>query len=66
MDDFDPIPYRIRIGVTGHRNLHDPAAMEALVKKAIDAEWKNCFPKSRDRSSNGFAGQGRLPFRSAS
>ena len=25
--NFEPIPYRIRIGVTGHRKLDDPAAM---------------------------------------
>jgi hypothetical protein len=35
---IESIPYRIRIGVTGHRKLDDPAAMEALVKKAVDAE----------------------------
>jgi hypothetical protein len=36
--DIESIPYRIRIGVTGHRKLDDPAAVEALVKKAIKAE----------------------------
>lgn len=35
---IESIPYRVRIGVTGHRKLDDPAAMEALVKKAIDTE----------------------------
>jgi len=35
---IESIPYRVRIGVTGHRKLDDPAAIEALVKKAIDAE----------------------------
>ena len=34
---LEPIPYRIRIGVTGHRKLSDEIAMEALVKKAIDS-----------------------------
>jgi hypothetical protein len=50
MADFEAIPYRIRIGVTGHRKLEDPMAIEALVKKAIDAEVKNLFPeKSRPK-----------------
>ncbi len=44
MPDFESIPYRIRIGVTGHRKLDDPAALQALVKKAIDAEVENLFP----------------------
>jgi hypothetical protein len=35
---IESTPYRVRIGVTGHRKLDDPAAVEALVKKAIDAE----------------------------
>jgi hypothetical protein len=34
----------IRIGVTGHRRLDDPAAVEALVKRAIDAEAGKLFP----------------------
>ena len=45
MPDFESIPYRIRIGVTGHRKLDDPAAMQALVKKAIDAEVEKLFPE---------------------
>ena len=45
MADFESIPYRIRIGVTGHRRLDDPAAMQALVKKAIDAEVEALFPE---------------------
>ena len=45
MADFEPIPYRIRIGVTGHRTLEDPAAVQALVKKAIDAEVEKLFRK---------------------
>src|SRR6266851_734627 len=43
--NFEPIPYRIRIGVTGHRKLDDPAAMQAMVKKAIDAEVEKFFPQ---------------------
>lgn len=45
MADFEPIPCRIRIGVAGHRKLDDPAAIQAMVKKAIDAEVENLFPK---------------------
>jgi hypothetical protein len=33
-----------RIGVTGHRKLENPAAIEALVKQAIDAEIAGLFP----------------------
>jgi hypothetical protein len=41
MADFVPTPYRIRIGITGHRNLKDPAAIQVLVKQVIDTEiWK--------------------------
>ncbi|MGO9776027.1 MAG: hypothetical protein ACLQGT_13130 [Terracidiphilus sp.] len=36
--------YCLRIGVTGHRRLEDPAAVEALVKRAIDAEAGKLFP----------------------
>jgi hypothetical protein len=43
MADFVPIPYRIRISATGHRNLDDPAAVQALVKHAIDAEVEKLF-----------------------
>src|ERR1035441_7092052 len=45
MPDFEPIPYRIRIGVTGHRNLADPAATQATVKESINAEVERLFPK---------------------
>jgi hypothetical protein len=44
MADFEAISYRIRIGVTGHRKLDDPTAVEALVKTAIDAEVEKLFP----------------------
>jgi len=48
--DFEAIPYRIRIGVTGHRKLEDPAAVEALAKKAIDIEIEKLFSeKSRQK-----------------
>jgi hypothetical protein len=45
LPDFEPIPYRIRIGVTGHRKLDDPAATQGTVKKAIDALLENLFPE---------------------
>lgn len=45
MPDFDAIPYRICIGVTGHRKLDDPAAIQALVKNAIQTEVEKLFPK---------------------
>ena len=45
MPDFEAIPYRIRIGVTGHRKLDNPAAVQALVKKAIDTEIEKLFPE---------------------
>ena len=50
MSGFESIPYRIRIGVTGHRKVHDPAALQALVKRAIDSEVEKLFPEeSREK-----------------
>jgi hypothetical protein len=49
MPDFDPIPYRIRIGVTGHRSLEDPAALQVAVKRALDTEIENLFPERSRR-----------------
>lgn len=50
MPDFEPIPYRIRIGVTGHRNPEDPAKLRALVRQAIDTKVRELFPaQSRAR-----------------
>ena len=49
--DFEAIPYRIRIGVTGHRKLTDPSALQVLVREAIDSEVMRLFPKeSQDQS----------------
>jgi hypothetical protein len=45
MADFEPFPYRIRIGVAGHRKLDDPAAVQVLVKRAIDTEVEKLFPE---------------------
>jgi hypothetical protein len=44
MPDFAAIPYRIRIGVTGHRRLDDPVALRATVRRAIDSEVEKLFP----------------------
>ncbi len=43
---FAPIPYRIRLGVTGHRDIKEPVALEALVRKAIDAEVEGLFSQA--------------------
>ncbi|MGD0736468.1 MAG: hypothetical protein ABR976_15040 [Terracidiphilus sp.] len=40
---FERIPYRLRFGAVGHRKLEDPAALEALVKAAIDTEIEKLF-----------------------
>src|SRR5438105_2270796 len=38
-----PIAYRIRIGVTGHRKLHDPDRFRTLVARVLDTEIKQLF-----------------------
>jgi hypothetical protein len=38
MPDIESIPHCIRIGVTGHRKLENPTAVEVLVRRAIEAE----------------------------
>jgi hypothetical protein len=43
-ENFEPIPYRVRIGVTGHRHLEDPAAIETLVRSVLDVEIEKLFP----------------------
>lgn len=43
-EDFEPIPYRIRVGVTGHRQLEHPEVIEALVRSALDVEIEKLFP----------------------
>jgi hypothetical protein len=50
MADFASIPFRIRVGVTGHRKLDDPAAIQALAKKAIAAEVERLFPEESRRN----------------
>ncbi len=50
MAGLEAIPYRIRIGVTGHRKLKDPIAVQALIKRAIDAEVEKLFSEQSMRS----------------
>lgn len=63
--DFESIQYRIRIGVTGHRRLDDPVAMQALVKKAIDAEVEALIPEESRRKTERVrrAGTNAIAFR---
>ena len=49
MTGIESIPCRIRIGVTGHRKLDDPAAVEALVKKALDTKIEGLLPEDARR-----------------
>jgi hypothetical protein len=51
MAGLESNPYLIRIGVTGHRKLDDPVAMQALVKKAIDAEVEKRIPEESSRKT---------------
>jgi hypothetical protein len=44
--EFQPVPFRIRIGVTGHRKLNDEAAVSALVKKAIDTRIEELYAET--------------------
>jgi hypothetical protein len=46
---IESISCRVRIGVTGHRKLGDPAAVETLVKKAIDAEVEGLLAEDARR-----------------
>src|ERR1700680_4837697 len=44
-----PIPYRIRIGVTGHRELPRPDAISSLVSQVLDKKLDELFDgASRD------------------
>jgi hypothetical protein len=46
---IESISRRVRVGVTGHRKLDDPAAVEALVKRAIDAEIEGLLAEDARR-----------------
>jgi hypothetical protein len=61
MADFKAIPYRIRIGVTGHRKLNDLAAVQALVKKAVDSEVEKLFPEQSKRNIQRIRHSGKTP-----
>jgi hypothetical protein len=61
MPDFEAIPYSIRIGVTGHRKLENPTAVEALVKRAIDADVEKLFPEESRRKIEGLRQAGTTP-----
>ena len=50
--DFKAIAYCICIGVTGHRKLDDPAAVQALVKKALDTEIEKLLPEKSKELKN--------------
>ena len=42
------VSFRVRIGVTGHRRLDNPASLQAVVKQALDVEMPRLFrPESR-------------------
>ena len=58
---FEPIPYRIRIGVTGHRRLKNPVALRTLVRIAIDAEVESLFSEAVRGKANGPCQAGALP-----
>src|SRR5262249_821871 len=61
--EFTPIPYRIRIGVVGHRKIPDTAAPEPLIREAIDTVLESLFsPKSRQRLDR-VRRQGNTPIR---
>ncbi len=45
---FAPLPYRLRIGVTGHRKLPSKDNFESLVLEAVESTLWECFePESR-------------------
>jgi hypothetical protein len=44
------IPFRIRIGVTGHRRLNDVSALAASVSNIISSRYEECFGSS-DRAA---------------
>lgn len=52
MRDVEPVQYRIRIGVTGHGTLADPAVVTGAVKKALDAEVEKLFPEESRKNKS--------------
>jgi hypothetical protein len=61
MRSLTPIPYSIRIGVTGHRRLDDSAAVEAAVRAALDADIPRLFPEKARKVLNEILAGGRTP-----
>jgi hypothetical protein len=61
MFDFEAIPYRLRIGVTGHRKLRDPETVQALVRKAIDTEISSLLPAEFRKNPGGVRRAGTTP-----
>ena len=50
--DLEAIPFRIRIGVTGHRKLPDEASLTALLVHAVDRVFENSLDeKTRNELS---------------
>jgi hypothetical protein len=61
MRALTPIPYSIRIGVTGHRWLDDPAVVEAAVRAALDADIPRLFPEEARKVLNEVLAGGKTP-----
>ena len=61
MAAYQPIPYRIRIGVTGHRDLKDPETVRALVIQVITARIWELFPSAQRRGVDRIRDARRTP-----
>jgi hypothetical protein len=61
MTDFDPIPYRIRIGVTGHRTLPDPDQTREQVRLALNTVLPKLFSETGLRKIERMHGLGTTP-----
>lgn len=63
MPDFDPIPYRIRIGVTGHRALDDPGEIARRVEEALDKVLWTLFSNKSAAILDRVRAEGKTPIR---
>lgn len=61
MADIESLPYRIRIGVTGHRKLDDPGQVRAMVAKALATEIDGLFPQKSRGEIERIRRDGRTP-----
>ena len=61
MTDFEPIPYRIRIGVTGHRTLPDPDQTREQVRLALNTLLPTLFSETGLRKIERMRGLGTTP-----